>query len=103
MVNSIKSSVSAKGIQPELVLGISIVISCFNDMGYNCVITSLLDSVHGAKSLHSSGFASDFRIKHISKAEDVYLLVKNCRQCLGSDFDVVLESDHIHVEFDPKK
>ena len=30
-------------------------------------------------------------------------IVDKIKDCLGEQYDVVLESDHLHVEFDPKE
>ena len=39
----------------------------------------------------------DFRPGDTDKA------ITGIKQCLGADYDVVLENDHIHIEFDQKQ
>ncbi len=64
-------------------------------------ITSGTDGTHMKGSKHYEGNALDLRRKNMTP--DVlaqYLLV--LKERLGRDYDVVLERDHIHVEYDPK-
>ena len=99
---SFKEGVLMFNLQPQLVLGLLSIYSVFKDYGYDCTVTSLSDSLHSVRSLHYSGYAVDLRIKHISSRADVVAIGFDLRKALGSNFDVVLEVDHIHVEYDPK-
>ena len=67
-------------------------------------VTSANDSRHGDNSLHYKNQAFDIRIYNI--AGDIHYEAKRwaerLQQVFGSDYDVVYELDHIHVEFDPK-
>lgn len=65
------------------------------------VITSVLDGVHSEKSLHYKGLAFDMRT-FIYKSDEIEKLMAMVKYMLGPNYDVVLEDDHIHVEFDPK-
>lgn len=98
---SLKPGVSMSKLQPQIVLGLIAIHSLFQRYGYACTITSICDGVHRPNSLHGVGAAVDLRIRAIGSA-NVERLVSDIRQALGSDFDVVLEVDHIHVEYDPK-
>ena len=69
--------------------------------GQELVITSGLDGVHSSSSLHYYGLALDFRIHYFSD-EEALAVSHELRECLGFDFDVILESTHIHVEYDPE-
>ncbi len=64
------------------------------------VITSARDGQHKSNSLHYQGKAIDLRISDMppGRERDV---VRELQRALGSDFDIVLESDHIHLEYDP--
>ena len=66
-----------------------------------CTITELGGGSHSTASLHYPQHAVDFRIWGFS-AESLKQLVSLCRECLGRDFDVILEKTHLHVEFQPK-
>ena len=64
------------------------------------VITSTVEGTHSPGSLHYAGQAIDVRLppkRYVSK------IVNQLKQKLGDDYDVVLESTHIHIEYDPKK
>lgn len=63
------------------------------------VITSTYEGSHSPASLHYVHRAVDVRLPPASLRERVLL---ELRKRLGSAFDVVLETDHIHVEHDPK-
>ncbi len=66
-------------------------------------ITSANDSRHLDNSFHYKNQAFDIRIYNI--IGDVHYEAKRwaerLQQALGSDYDVVYEPDHIHVEYDP--
>lgn len=68
--------------------------------GQEAVVTSVLDGVHSKNSLHYVGKAFDLRI-WIYTEEQIHLMVENLKSNLGSDYDIILEEDHIHVEYDP--
>ena len=97
----IKSGVKAGGLQPEILLAIMEAREVFRDLGAELVITSLFDGQHMKGSLHYQGMAVDFRTRHLSQA-DRGLAAQRLRVALGPQYDVVLESSHIHCEFDPK-
>lgn len=66
------------------------------------VITSWMDGKHINGSKHFSGLALDFRTRILTESEK-HRFTQALRDELGRDFDVVLESDHLHVEYDPKR
>lgn len=65
------------------------------------VVTSILDGVHSSKSLHYKGLAFDMRT-HIYTQYEISKLMGSLKYMLGISYDVVLEKDHIHIEYDPK-
>jgi hypothetical protein len=98
----IKQGVRVLGLKPEALLGIVICSSVFNDHNLDCVLTSVVDGKHSRASKHYSGYAWDLRTRNIptkTAVDKIFLAVKSA---LGADYDVVLESNHIHCEFDPK-
>lgn len=75
--------------------------------GAEVVVTSGNDSAHGSASLHYADRAVDLRtgthfIPPLMTREQAEAIVAALRRRLGRDYDVVLEADHIHVEYDPK-
>ncbi len=63
------------------------------------VITSVTEGRHKIGSRHYEGMAFDFRRWSI---QDVTRFVEALRFHLGRHYDVVVESTHVHVEYDPK-
>jgi hypothetical protein len=70
-------------------------------------ITSANDGEHSDGSLHFDNRAFDIRIKNIIAGTEFPLAARGwaerMRVALGDDYDVILEDDHIHVEYDPKE
>ena len=67
-----------------------------------CVCTSYMDGKHGPSSFHYEGLAIDLRIWPFPTVELQEEVVRELQVRLGNDYDVVLEPNHIHVEFDPR-
>jgi hypothetical protein len=83
------------------------ILDIYRAYSYDCTITSANDSRHSAKSKHYEGCALDFRTKDAGMMpipkhvmDDIVQDIKDALNDI--DFDVVLESDHLHVEYDPK-
>ncbi len=103
----LKPGVRLRGIRAEMVMGHTIVASVFDDHGQDCVVTSANDSKHGRNSLHFSGSALDYRTHHLEEPVRT-VIVRQLKDVLGVDFDVLLEgvgtpNEHIHVEYQPEK
>lgn len=96
----LKPGVEAKGLQPEILLAVIAAQHIYSEKGYGLVITSLLDGKHSANSLHYKGLAVDLRIRHLPQGT-ANVITHELSEALGSEYDVILEDDHIHVEFDP--
>jgi len=62
-------------------------------------VTSALDGVHKTGSLHYQGLAIDIRSRTLP---DELTIANELRDDLGPDYDVLLERDHIHIEYDPR-
>jgi hypothetical protein len=78
-----------------------LVVEVFDSFGSGTMITSALDGTHSKGSLHYKGLATDYRIWNVPEARRSELR-SQVAETLGDDFDVVLESTHLHVEYDPK-
>ena len=57
---------------------------------------------HGAGSLHYAGQAVDIRTRDLVP-EMRQKIAARIRECVGEDFDVILEDTHLHVEYQPKR
>ncbi len=66
---------------------------------YEITITSANDGKHMTNSLHYKNNAVDLRTRDMKNAKVCGWEIK---QYLGKDFDVILEKDHLHIEYQPK-
>ncbi len=101
MTLTLKTGVQLRGLRPEMLIGILIVEGAYTDMGYDTIITSACDGRHSRGSLHYVGLAVDFRTRHIGS--DRLKVTGKIKDRLGLEYDVVLEHDHIHVEYQPER
>lgn len=56
--------------------------------------------IHSPGSLHAFGRAVDLRTNYFDEY-DKSAVARELATALGTDFDVVIESTHIHCEYDP--
>lgn len=103
----IKPGAKIAKIQPEILLGIEIVRAVLDRYGYDCIITEGTGGKHLSRSRHYVGLAVDIRSKHIKTAVEKYQILDKAAECLGDDFDFILEmpgkeNEHYHLEFDPQ-
>lgn len=99
----LKFDVDPGGIQPELVLGLMIADGVYGQFGHKeTVVTSIRDGKHLASGLHPKGKAFDLRTTAAGMGQfHAGEIAIALRRRLGNSYDVVVEKDHIHVEFDP--
>lgn len=97
----IKDGVSVGTPRAELIDGLITCAEVYYDLGYGLVITSMYDGTHMKDSLHYEGLAADLRISMVPR-ERLPSLVAALRRKLPRYWDVVLEKDHIHVEYDTR-
>lgn len=95
----LKQGVSLLGLTPQSCVGILVAYSIFREEGYDAVVTSGSEGSHKAKSKHYIGNAFDLRIGMVDADKRPPLVAKLAAALPG--FDVILEADHIHVEWDP--
>ena len=100
----LKHGVDLRGLQPPLIFALVALDSLCNSYNASYLITSVCDDAPGRlpDSLHRKGLAFDFTILNPTRILTYSLASDILTSALGPQFDVVLESDHIHVEFDPK-
>jgi len=79
----------------------TIVEQVYQARGLDPEITSIDDEPHGTSSRHWYGGAWDVGVRGIN-LETRKVIEIELRRRLGTDFDVVLEGDHIHIEWEPR-
>jgi hypothetical protein len=98
----IKEGVSLIGLKIQMRKPLQIADYLWKEQGQELVITSGTDGVHSAGSLHYYGYALDFRTRYFDQ-ETKQKLTDTLRKMLGSDYDVIEHSTHIHVEYEKSK
>lgn len=100
---------------PTLNFFLTWVDEIYGQWGDQAVITSGSEATvkHSRTSLHYSGCAADIRIWERNRVPDVTkqvarlkeLVIEFCRfKAIPTNWiDIVLESDHIHIEYQPKR
>jgi hypothetical protein len=99
---TLKPDVRITGLRPEIILAIVAAERAYAEIGCELMLTSGIEGQHGRGSLHFAGCAVDFRTQNVP-ADKLQPLVEKIRYALGADFDVVLEKNHCHVEWQPKQ
>lgn len=86
-------------VTPPVVLIAAAAVNAKNVLGipHDTLITSGNDSAHMKGSRHYVDQALDFRTRDLTP-EQIQVWAGEIRRRLGSRFDVVVETDHIHVE-----
>jgi hypothetical protein len=95
-------TVKIQGITTELLFGLFVADYVWKTYDKELVITSLNDGKHSKLSSHYSGNAADLRINYF-KPTDKFLIGKTLQRKLGIDYDVIIEKDHIHLQYKPKR
>jgi len=96
----LKHDVKIAGIKPELMMGLMVADTLYNEAGVNLVVTSVLDSKHSRTSRHYIGFAADLRTRDLPNPKAMAdRLAKEL-----PEFYVVLECEgepnqHLHMQF----
>ena len=94
------NSVSTVGLRPEMMIALMVAERVYSERQANLVVTSGTENHgHSIRSLHYCGCAVDIRTRNVSDPGQV---AGEIRDALNIDYDVVLESDHIHIEFQPE-
>lgn len=98
----VKPGVFLTGLRPEIVLAIHTAEGVWSKYGADeLVVTSVLDGTHKRKSEHRVGSAVDLRI-HNLPGEVWRSVAEELQERLTQElYDIILERDHIHVEYDP--
>jgi hypothetical protein len=98
---SVKSGVTLKTLKPEILKALEIAQRAYTLFGFKLTVTSTNDSKHMRGSKHYVDQAFDTRVWGI-KLEMQKCIVDFAKAKLGKDYDIVIEKDHIHWEWDPK-
>ena len=101
---ALKQGVDLRGVGTEIVFGAIILDAVFAAHGAKLLVTACRDGKHMEKSKHYIGDAVDIRLasRWVTTANVDLAVLNEGRAALGDQFDLIIESDHFHLEFDPK-
>lgn len=100
---SFKKGVDIVGITKECIALIHNVAYAYEAHGYSeCVVASVTDGAHMNGSKHYEGNAADFRTWPVKSQSDLMAILETAKYRCGKDYDIIIEKDHLHGEFDPK-
>jgi len=95
-----KPLVNCLGVKPEILLALMVACEVYNEFGIDMTVTSLTDSKHGAHSHHYKGLAVDLGVVGMN-ADQVEDCRKEIQRRVCSQYQVINEKNHIHIEYDP--
>ena len=98
---NLKAGVIVTGVRPEIVLALFVASYIYAKYGKPLWVTSLLDGKHSETSLHYAGQAADLRTRYFDRPTQE-AIVAELKEALGKNYDVILESNHIHMEYQPR-
>lgn len=90
-----------RGVNPKNLTIMAAVANVAQLDELSLTVTSGTDGKHMKGSKHYVGDALDIRTRGLDQAQ-VMLVATHISERLGNGYDVVVEKDHIHVEYDPK-
>ena len=93
----IKAGVDISRLKPEIRKKLTeIAMILYATEERELIVTSTCEGSHAEGSLHYANLAIDIRQKRKSN-----LAFNEIKRQLGKDYNVVLKTDHIHIEYDP--
>lgn len=99
----LKQGVNPSGMRSEIMIAAIVANEVYATHGRNLVITSISDGKHSENSYHYKGLAIDCRTHYFSGQDEILQVASAITAHLGFCYDVVVESDHIHIEFDEQR
>ena len=101
-MKQLKQGVDISNLSTQALYAMDVVDDVFEFFGILiCRITSVCDKARGRnpKTLHQVGRAFDVGLPDSGVVDSI---VAKGKKLLGENYDVVLEEDHIHIEYDPE-
>jgi len=102
MIELKDDTIQITDISPGLLLALIVADQVYTEFNYPTIVTSANDARHSATSLHYNNDAIDLRTRHLTPAHKHDIRNKIAAR-LNSDYDVILEEDHLHIEKQPKR
>ena len=93
------------GLKPEITCTFVVIDKVLDEYQLDGILSSAIDRKHGWGSLHYVGLGIDVTWPgfQITTTQEKRQSVRDAlKYRLGPNYDVVLELDHIHIEYQPK-
>lgn len=87
------------GVTPKMLVIAAAAANTAEKGNFEVVITSGTDGEHMKGSKHYTGDALDIRISNLSLS-NLKALMTGLATRLGDNYDIILEKDHLHIEYD---
>lgn len=97
----IKPGAIVEGLKAPMIEAIARLAIVFANHRLTLVVTEGTGGKHKDNSLHYKGYGIDVRTRDIPPTM-VSTVLHSIIESLGYEFDVVQESDHFHIEYDPR-
>lgn len=97
-----KEGADITGLHPEMIIALNVANEVYTDHGEELVVTSVVEGKHSYASLHYFGCAVDLRTRYFEPSERGKVR-DQIKKKLPDAFDVILEANHIHIEYQPKR
>jgi len=105
MKYKVKESAKVQNLNKEIKGALMVMAAIYSKYGFEMVITSGNDGRHMKTSKHYTNDAVDLRIWGLEDSGFLKIIANELQIALDNfiqGFQVVIESDHYHVEWDPK-
>lgn len=89
------------GVEPRHLIIAAAAANVASELAISVTVTSGDDGQHMKGSKHYTGEALDFRTNDLTPM-NVQAFMRRLQLHLDQDYQLVLEVDHLHVEYDPK-
>ena len=102
----VKKGVVFKAFNNQVIQALWVLQETSEGIKKDIVITSANDGKHSENSYHYKNLALDIRIRNLAQSEIGIVMLDLKRPSpyyLAEHCDVILESDHIHWEFDERR
>lgn len=103
MISFKDDTINPSSMTPQLLLAIMVADQVYGTYDTDVVITSLNDANHSETSLHYAGNAVDIRTWTLPDDVSASMVADEIKDKLNKHYDVIFESDHIHIEYQPRR
>ena len=93
-----KEGVQLYGLQIEMRKALMVCDKIYSERSKELVITSTVEAVHSASSMHPYGYAIDIRTNYFTLTEKIAVSIE-LEEKLGASYKLVWHGTHFHIEY----